>query len=177
MILSKNYYGLFMTYYDFFHNLSSGSYNVIFSPNKINTALAVVNTPVGGEPKDFISVIYGFLIQSTAALAFSNAGNAFSNSILAVSANSSAAFDAVFVLSSSSLAIFYSTSATADSFPTLSIKMSVSFFFLSTSTIFIFNSPCNNYTFPYVSAKIYKPYSYLLIYLEIYSLFSPNNFL
>lgn len=144
MILSKNCYGLFMTYYDFFHNLSSGSYNVIFSPNNINTALAVVNTPVGGEPKDFISVICGFLIQSTAALAFSNAGNAFSNSILAVSANSSAALDAALVFSSSSLAIFYSTSATADSFPTFSMRMSVSFFFLSTSTILIFNSACNN---------------------------------
>lgn len=80
------------------------------------------------------------MIQSTAALAFSNAGNAFSNSTLAVSANSSAAFDAVLVFSSSSFAIFYSTSATADSLPTLSIKRSVSELFLSTSTILIFNS-------------------------------------
>lgn len=57
IILSKNYWGLFMTYWDFFHNLSSGSEMVIFSPNNISTALAVVSTPVGGEPRDFISVI------------------------------------------------------------------------------------------------------------------------
>jgi hypothetical protein len=48
---------------------------------------------------------------------------------------------------------------------------------LSTSTILTFNSACNNCTLLYVSARICRPYSYLLIYLEIYSLFSPNNFL
>jgi len=83
-----------MTYCDFFHNLSSASVNVIFSPNKINTALAVTNTPPGGLPKDFISVIYGFLIQLTASVAYCNAGIAFSNSTAALDANSSASFEA-----------------------------------------------------------------------------------
>ena len=108
--------------------------------------LATSNTPDGGEPKDFISVICPLVKQSTASLAYLRAGNAFANSFSALLDKSSASFDATLVLSSSSLAIFYSSSAIADSLPTFSIKTSVSLLFLSTSTILIFNSAYKIYT-------------------------------
>jgi len=69
----------------FFHTFSSGSLNVILSPNKINTTLAVNLTPSGGVPKAFISPMWAFFKQSTASLAYYKAGKAFYRATSAVS--------------------------------------------------------------------------------------------
>jgi hypothetical protein len=58
------------------------------------TTFAVSNTPPGGEPRDFISVMLGFLRQFTASLAYSRAGKAYLSATSASDLSFSASFDA-----------------------------------------------------------------------------------
>jgi hypothetical protein len=102
--------------------------------------------------------MFGFFKQLTASFACSRAGSAFDRAISHSPFNFSASFDAIFVFSSSSLAIFYSTSAAALSLPTLSIKTLVSACFLETSTILILSSSYKPLTLDSVSARIFNPY-------------------
>ena len=131
IILSINFAGLFITFYAFFH----GSPVPNFSPRRIITVLAVITTPNGGYPMLFISVIWFFFKQFTASLALSNAGKASARAISASDFSFSALLAAALVFSSSMLARFYSSSAIADSAPTLSINTSVSALLYSTSII------------------------------------------
>jgi len=89
--------------------------------------LEVRITKAGGEPKDFISVMCPLFIPLTAYLALSSAGRASPRAISAFSLRSAAAA-AERLVCSSMLAAFYSTSAMADSFPTIAISSSVSCF-------------------------------------------------
>lgn len=67
---------------------------------------------MGGVPKDFISVIWPFFIQSMAFFAFSKAGIAEAKAFSAESFNSPASLAATLVFSSSSSAASFSVSAT-----------------------------------------------------------------
>jgi len=118
----------------------------------------VTNTPLGGEPRFFISVTCGFFKQSTAASAYFSAGSASNNGVSASFLIFSALSDASVVFLSYSFAISDSYSAIALSFPTFSIKTSVSAFFYSTSTILIYKSFYSPSTFDLVSARILNPY-------------------
>lgn len=69
----------------------------------------MTTTIAGGEPIDFISVIWPFLIQSIAASAFLSAGIALANDFSAWSFRSPASFAATLVFSSSIRAASYST--------------------------------------------------------------------
>jgi hypothetical protein len=136
-----------MVYTAFFHTFSSASFSPIFSPNNVNTTLAVRITNTGGEPRAFISVICPLFIPATAALALSKAGKASDKAVSASSLILLASAAAILVYSSSMLAEFYSTSAIADSLPTISIKASVSCFLYPTTIILAFNSVYNPSTF------------------------------